>query len=125
MSDDKDYKSRLADLLLSSSNKNFLEVEKDIKKEEAEFHKKFKQEEQENAHKRKENFRKAAHIAVLVIMVIIACCITLSICVYAYHILTPTSLHFLDSNQISEIQKMLFGGAFSALLAEYVKKNIN
>lgn len=50
---------------------------------------------------------------------------TSSVVSWIWHFLMPLSLHWLDDDQLSKIQSVIFSGAIAALVSTYMQKHFN
>lgn len=72
-------------------------------------------------HGRNQKFRDNVNQAVLIIFWFIVTAICLGIFVFAWHLLTPPSVHFLDDKAIDKLQGLLGTAVLSSALTGYAK----
>jgi hypothetical protein len=73
---------------------------------------------------RHQNFQDWLNRGVTVIMVTILVCLFLAVISFAWHILTPASLHYLSESQLDTIKTILGTAVFSSALTGYVNKRM-
>lgn len=75
-------------------------------------------------HKRRENFREQINKAAKIIFWIGVLGIIVLIFTEIWHLVTPTCWHYLEKDQLSKIETILFSGMIAAMVSEYTKKYI-
>lgn len=75
-----------------------------------------------NSHGRRENFRNHIKIAAICLFWVGVICIMSLILTEAWHLITPQKYHYIDDNQKSKIETILFSGALAAMVSGFSKK---
>ena len=74
------------------------------------------------SHFRREGLKDHAYRAGLFLFWLIVSVFLFGLASWAYHLLTPVSIHFLDNEQIGRLENLVAGVAMATLVSEYRRK---
>lgn len=75
-------------------------------------------------HHRHQSFRDHVNKAALVLFWVIVGSLIAGIATYTWHALAPTSLHYLNAEQLKDLKTVLVAALFSSALSGYVNKRM-
>lgn len=78
----------------------------------------------ENEHERAESFKKHFERISLLALYAAAGALTIIGMALLFHMLTPSSCHWLKLDQISELKSIITGGALTGLVASHLRKRL-
>lgn len=79
----------------------------------------------EREHVRHQAFRDQINFAMVSLFWLVAVCVAVGILAYAWHMVMPASLHWLDPEAQSELKSLLGTAVLSSALTGYVKKRMD
>jgi hypothetical protein len=75
-------------------------------------------------HGRHQKFRDHVNIAALIIFWAIVVCVIFGLATFAWHFLTPESVHYLSERQLEKLQTLLGAALLSSALTQYTNKRM-
>lgn len=75
-------------------------------------------------HSRHQTFRNHINKATLIVFWSVVVCVIVSIFVFTFHIISPSSWHFLDKEQIGTLKTLLGGAILSSAMSSYVNNRM-
>ena len=73
-------------------------------------------------HNRKQELKDMLVLGIKIMFFLALMAVILMIASWVYHLLTPTSLHFLNKSQLGKIETMLFSGLTAGVISRIGKK---
>lgn len=79
----------------------------------------------EKEHGRHQTFRDHINLAAMLVFWFIVVTLAWGIAAYAWHLLMPEPLHYLDRKQLDRVETILVAALFSSALSGYVNKRMS
>jgi hypothetical protein len=76
-------------------------------------------------HARHQTFRNQVNLATLILFWVIVICVGLGVLVFAWHLITPASLHWLSDAARDKLQTLLAAALLSSALTGYVNRRLS
>lgn len=73
-------------------------------------------------HHRGEKLKDILHSLVKVSVIVVGVLLICGICIWAWHLLVPVKLHWLTTQQIFDIQKIMSSALLAIVISDYAKK---
>jgi len=76
-------------------------------------------------HNRHQTFRNQVNLATLILFWVIVTCVALGVLVFAWHLVTPASWHWLSDTARDKLQTLLAAALLSSALTGYVNRRLS